>query len=134
MLLSKSDLGRIAANFLEVLARERINTLENIKSRLGTKLGLNNGMPDEIKFGVGNSRNGTKTWFIDYCRGRLGIPIEMRFNRKLSYSQSIVKCEQEIKGYSQFLMDPYGNIVQAKKMERLDVDWAWAELERLSRI
>lgn len=131
MLLSKKDLGKIAADFLEVLARERVGTMEALESRLGTKLSLNNGMSDEIVFGVGNSQNGTNAWYIDYCREGLGLPIEIRLNRTLDYSKFIVKCEQEIKGYSPFAADPFGNIVQMKTLRKANMDFAISELSRL---
>ena len=136
MKINKSDLGKIAKNFLASLDRENIKDLYSVASRLGQSISIeNNGAsPDELIFDTGFSEAGTDALLIDYCRNNVGIPIEGRFNLALRYSRVTVKCAQELKEHEPFSRDKFENIVQVKNIPVADLAVFRKELEGLTAL
>ena len=71
---------------------------------------------------------------ISYTRLGVGIPIELKINNTLDYSQVIIKANRLIEGYSQFSVDLFENIVQNKILKSSDVSLSKNELVALSKL
>ena len=75
---------------------------------------------------------GTTALTYSYIVKGLGIPLEVRINQSLDYSKIIIKTHEQLPGYSPFVTDPFGNVVQEKDLKLSTKDQVREELERLS--
>ena len=131
MKINLPDISQIAKKFLEVLDREEIQKVKDLTTRLGLEFGLE-GSQDFVRFDLRPSGLGTSAHTISYIRPGVGIPIEFKVNIILYYTQSILKTEEIILGYSPFGSDVFGNVTQNKLMNGSDVYLVRNELKTLS--
>ncbi len=128
-----SDLEQIAKNFLSSLDREKINSNVSLKNRMGETIQLDK-YNDFITFELRPSNFGTQAYTISYTRLNTGIPIELKVNESLDYSQIILKVHKTLEGYFVFAIDPFGSIVQNKVIYTSDFTSVKKELERLCNL
>jgi hypothetical protein len=65
----------------------------------------------------------------------LGIPIEVKINLELGYSDIYVKAENILPDYYPFFIDPFGNYMQVKTLSTIDKNKIKEKLrESLERI
>jgi hypothetical protein len=60
------------------------------------------------------SVSGTKALTISYVQQGLGIPLELKLNLALIYSEVILKMQEVLQGYAPFAQDVFGNLAQFK--------------------
>jgi len=113
MRISKSELGKIASNFIAVLDGEKVVGLKDLMAKLKVDVHI-----DERDFVRFDENFELESLLADYIRTDAGIPIELRFNLRTGGAQVIVKCSEQISGYAPFAIDPFGNIIQNKAVER----------------
>jgi hypothetical protein len=125
MKITLKDLGRFAGEFLHVLQRENIYSTQDLETRAqrgGQKFMIN--MQESLIIIPRLSKMGTFASTMSYDVQGEGIPIELRINRQLNYTKSIIKFAGTIPGYTRFAADDFGNITQ-------DILWMSFELPRL---
>jgi len=62
------------------------------------------------------------------------LPIEIKINRQLNYTQVIIKAAEVVRGYSPFGGDPYNNIYQNKVLGSSELSNPIEELKGLQKI
>ena len=126
MQITRKDLGQIAENFLQVLDREGIHSLESLDRILDQRLDVDKSSGHVLKVQLRPSLSNTKAHTMSYIIPIVGIPIETRMNYDLSYLNMIIKTGSIIPGYSEFSLDGFGNIIQNKVINSSE----WEILER----
>ena len=131
-LITKEEIGKYSSQILELLERERINSIERLEKRLGESFEVQDGIVklEKRPSGLGPIPTGLANTISYIVQGK-GIPIEIRLNSKDNYVFMIVKSSSELEDYSKDFYDEIGNIIQSKKF-RLSFDKVWEELNRLS--
>ena len=114
MKITTEKFRKIASNLLGLLDREEINSIEDLEKKIGRKYDISSGEYIELFMRPSNSE--TFAHIISYIWEGSGIPIEARINTKLGYLQMIIKLQENIQNYAPFTEDPYGNIVQNRKI------------------
>ena len=134
MHLSLSDITTIARAFVATLDDGHIEKIADLEVRMGATYEISHQKKDALMIERRPSNFGTSAYTLSYIRENGGIPLEVRLNQDLSYTQIILKCEEDLAGYAPFAVDPSQNIVQTKKFDRADVGLVKAELKRLSHL
>ena len=121
-------LKTVAINFLEVLEREGIKSVEDVQKNLGKTFEVKKELFDYIEVGVREfRRNLPQSYRISYFIPGRGIAIiEVRVNPTLNYIQIITKAKKIISGYNSFGGDEFGNILQFKIERPLE----WSRIEK----
>ena len=133
MKLSKKDIGAISTEFLELLDKESIFTSEDLERMIGKDInGKISG--DRLIFDNRPSNLNTMAYTVSYVREGTGIPLELKMNPSLYYSQVILKSQEIIEGYSSFSEDDFGNIMQVKAMGSISLSLSRNELSSLSEM
>ena len=134
MLFSLNDIGRMAHSFLEVFSQKGIFSTPKVDTYLGEKIPA---LPtaNYIEFSLGDSNQGTKTYRIEYItHPDFYTPLTLRINPDLNYSMIILKAEEIINGYTPFVTDIFGNIIQDKRIPSSDLEDALREIELLRKL
>jgi len=105
--------------------------LDNI---LGKELKIEHQEQDFVAFDNRTSNLGTMAYTLSYIRQGAGIPIELKINSVLNYSQVILKSQKSLVGYSAFSVDPFENIIQNKVLKSSDISLSRNELLALSEL
>jgi len=126
---------KTARSFLETLDREKIFATGDLEANLN-QIFTSVGDPlDSVILTLRPSNAGTAAYTISYTRsGTADIPIELKINPSLDYTQVILKAGEIVGSYEPFAIDLYDNIAQARKMESSDLSHAREELKRLSEM
>lgn len=135
MKFSLEEISIIAEKILNFLEKESINSETNIKARVGKTIRLENN--DCIIFDKKEhfppKHLLSTSYIIDYLRKGSGIPIEIRVNNIMDYTNIIIKANELISGYSQFFsVDVFGNMPQTKTLKPARLEIAKQELKELS--
>lgn len=125
---------QIAKDFLKVLEREGIKSTEDLVRKVGQIYNIEKSNPDFIEITNRPSNMNTTTQTISYTRPGTGIPLEVKVNIPLAYSQIMLKTKGNIPGYSPFHIDNSGNIRQSKVISSADLRISISELESLARL
>lgn len=135
MKISKSKLSEIAKSFLEVLEKEEISSLENVKNYPSKRIDKTD--KEFIVGGARPSNLGSIAYRLSYTFNKEGIPIELVFNEGVGYFQVILKSQDRIPGFRIFpnereQRDKHGNLRQYKPIFCDDLfSGAKKELEKL---
>lgn len=124
MKITPKDIGKFAAEFLHVLEREDINSsrvLEELVQKGKQEFTIN--VQESLVIMLQPSQRMTLACTMSYTVQGVGIPIELRINKELDYTKSIIKSIKIIPEYSRFAKDEFGNIVQ-------DTSWGGSELSK----
>ena len=122
MKITSTDIGRFAAEFLHVLEREDINSsrvLEEIVQKGKQEFTIN--VQESLVIMLRPSQSMTLACTMSYIVQGVGIPIELRINKELDYTTSIIKSIKITPEYSKFAEDKFGNIIQ-------NISWEGSEL------
>ncbi len=124
MEITLKDIGKFAAEFLHVLEREDINSSEVLEKRAqrGRQEFMIN-VQESLVIMLRPSQMVTLACTMSYTVQGVGIPIELRINKQLDYTKSIIKSIKIIPEYSKFAEDEFGNIIQ-------DTSWKGSELSK----
>jgi len=131
MKITLSDLEEFAKKFLEILDREQFTSTESLRDKVGIIYTYSVNTPDFVSVTLRPSNHETLAHTVSYIRPGIGIPIELKINTYLRYSQVILKAEKEIKGYSSFSTDSFGNILQYKILNSSELGKSREELRSL---
>lgn len=116
MRISKSKLSEIAKSFLEVLEREEISSLEDVKNYPSKRIDKTD--EEFIVVGARPSNTGSTAYRLSYTFNKGGIPIELVFNEQFRYFQVILKSQEEIGGFNifskKYQFDEHRNLRQYK--------------------
>lgn len=134
MKITKTELRKIAGNFLGLLERENLRTTNDLEARLGERFLINEEAQDFVSITLRPSNLSTQAYIISYIRSQSGIPVELKVNPILDYTQVILKAQDSLEGYSQFGFDAFGNIQQNKVLTSSNFSLAREELRELSQI
>ena len=92
MKITLQDLSRFAREFLHVLQRENINSiqaLEKIAQSGEKEITIN--VQESLIFAPRPSHEGTIAYTMSYVVQGAGIPIELKINKEMGYTRSIIK-------------------------------------------
>ena len=124
MKITPKDIGKFAAEFLHVLERENINSSKLLEKRVQKgreEFTIN--VQESLVIMLRPSQGATLACTMSYTVQGVGIPIELRINRELGYTKSIIKSIRIIPEYSKFAEDEFDNIIQ-------DTSWEGSELSK----
>jgi hypothetical protein len=132
MKISKKRLKEIASTLLDVMDLEDISSVESLELKIGKEVHLSKIEPDYVSFEKRPSNNTTKAYVISYIVPGGEVPLEIRLNPTLKYTLFILKRRGlPINGYNSFATDPYGNLVQSKKIDSVELPLIKTELSKL---
>jgi len=129
-LITDEEIKEIANRILSFLEKEEINSVESLEKRLGSVFDVEGQRKHRIELESRPSNLKTQAYTLSYVIPGKGIPIEIRMNPTLRYSNMIVKSINKLKEYTGVLQDPFGNIIQEKAI-KFDFEDVKTELERL---
>ena len=127
--IKREDLRRYSLEVLNMLEREKIDSIAELERRLGESFSTSEGL---IQLESRPSRDSSTALTISYIVKGKGIPIEVRLNPEHHYSLFFVKSEEKIDDYNPELLDPLGNVIQSKKIES-SFEKMLKELKQLSQ-
>ena len=131
MKISKEELGRTSKGLIDFLDENNLNSVRDIEKLLGRRFVVNKKL-DYVNIELRPSNFGTSAHTISYIVPYLqGIPLEIKINQVLSYSQLIIKAYEEIDGYMPFSTDIFDNIIQARRIEGADMNSIRSELKNI---
>ena len=130
-IIERDTLGTVASEILSFLAWKDIRDVADLGSLMGYH--HMHGSKDTIIVERRPSDQGTTARVVSYVIPNIGIPLELRANDTLCYTMLIAKGDFELPDYESFEMDPYGNIIQSKRILSTEIHQIRAELEVLSR-
>jgi len=128
-MITREDLRKYSLEMLEVLRRERITSYGELEEKLGQSFDASEG---KIQLEVRPSGPGSSAYAISYIIYGKGIPIEIRMDNVGRYSKITLKAENKIEGYSAFIHDIFGNLMQDKRFE-FSFNRIREELEKISK-
>ena len=134
MKFSLEEIGIITEKFSDFLERENIHSENDIKTRLGKAIRLEN--RDYILFDKKEHFYPRSTsYIVDYSREGSGIPIEIRVNKTTDSTVIIIKANEIIVGYTPFFRaDVFVNIPQTKVLRPAELEIAKQELKEFCRV
>lgn len=128
MTFSLSQVGVIARRLLSYAEEQGIRTSDDVVR--ATPSFVRRGA-DALEFSLRPSEGGSRAYTLSYISPGKGIPLEVRMNRTLGYSQVIMKADQVVEGYTPFSSDGRGAIHQARVFDSSEWNVVRDELERL---
>ncbi len=127
-----ADIRQVSSELLKTLEKEKVATEEDLERMMGQTIALKeNNIVDFQKI---PSNFGTMAYTVSYIRPKSGIPLELKINTELDYSQVILKAQTKLEQYKPFTRDGYGNIVQNRLFMPGNFNSAKEELKRLTSI
>lgn len=127
MKVSVNDLRRYANTFLKVCKK-----ITNLEEELGSKYKIPH-TNEFISVEETPSNAGTYGYAISYNLPGVGIPLELKLNPILGYTNIILKADEIIEQYKPAAEDRFGNIIQMKKLLSDKLSDGLKEIERLTR-
>jgi uncharacterized protein YueI len=131
MSIKKEYLGRIAENVLKTLDNENVTTSSDLDRIMNQTFLIGENTKEKISVELRPSNLNTTTRVISYITPERGIPLEIRVNEELKYSQIILKGNFNLSGYEAFHQDIFGNIAQNKKLDSTNISQIKSELKKL---
>jgi len=131
MQISRDHLKKVARGLLYVLDRENIDTLNDLERRMGERFLLHESIQDFVLLTRTSSNHGTFAYTVSYIMPNTGTPLELKINPQLEYSNIFLKTVEEIEGYTPFILDGFGNLIQEKVIRPLDLALVRNEIENL---
>jgi hypothetical protein len=141
MKITKDRLREIAETFLRILEKEKAEAFSDLERLAGQAIPVEGREHDCLITEWRPSNWGTKALNIEYIiqhkPGEVGggIPLNVIINPALAYSQIFLKCCSTIPGYGSFdvsfNLDPFGNLLQAKRLDTVDWKLIQKEIRRL---
>lgn len=138
MRISREKLSEVSKTFIEILDREWVRNLGDLEALAGQAIPVNGKEQEYLIVGWRPSNLGTRAIDASYTiqhRAKQvggGIPLDLKMNRLLDYSQIIIKADFTIEDYNHIAEDPFGNIVQARVLDNTDWQRIQEEIRKLS--
>ena len=118
--------------FLSILEEEGIDSLGDVEKAVGKKFHFSGPLQEYIYIEERPSNLDSTAYTLGYTKVGLGIPLELKINTQLDYSQIIVKTFFPLQGYNPFMRDMYGNVAQSRFFQsKINLSLLLQELERL---
>ncbi|UZE94062.1 MAG: hypothetical protein IB618_00605 [Candidatus Pacearchaeota archaeon] len=133
MIITEPYFKKIIRNFLTFLEKENISYVADLEQRLDKKFSIDKNPGEYIAIEMRPSNFDTKAYTISYIIPNKGIPIEIKINKALGYSQIIIKRDRVLPSYSLFHIDIFGNMAQNKELKITKISEIKEELKRLKR-
>ncbi|MBM3233621.1 hypothetical protein FJZ19_00835 [Candidatus Pacearchaeota archaeon] len=139
MKIPRERLTEIARTFLQVLDKEKVRDVRDLERLAGQTIPIDGRDFEYFSVSWRPFNLGTRaldaSYIIQHKPNEIGggIPLCLKINCSLGYSQIIVKTLAEIEGYLVFNEDPFGNKVQMMLVESIELQKAREEIERLTR-
>jgi hypothetical protein len=130
--VTRKDIRTYAGELVALLGSEGIDSAESLKRfegkahRIGTA-GAYVGVSDRP------SNFGAVALTLSYILHGTGIPIEAKINRQFEYSKLVIKLDEDVEGYSFFMVDPQGNLMQERTFAPGGFEDIINELKRLAQ-
>src|SRR3989344_1816942 len=105
MKISVEKIRIFASGFSKVLEEQEVKSTKDLEKLVGKQFKVKRQIKDFVSFDNRPSNFSTMAYTISYTRPGVGIPIELKINNTLDYSQVIIKANRLIEGYSQFSVD-----------------------------
>ncbi len=134
MKIKTDDIRIFASRFLKVLEEQGVKSTQDLEKLIGKEVEIEQQAPDFLSFEKRPSNLSTMAYTISYIKPESGIPIEIKINSELDYSQVIIKTQELIEGYTPFSVDPFENIIQNKLLRSCDISLSIKELIALSKL
>lgn len=128
------DLKKFAAEFLRILEDQKIESTKDLEGLIGQQFRIENQIQDFISFENRPSNLNTMAYTISYTKPGTGIPIELKINSSLNYSQIIIKAQEVIYSYLPFMIDTFENFIQNKVLDSSDILILKKEVVRLTQL
>ena len=130
-MITREDIGRYSTEMLDLIDREKIDSVEGLQARLGESFEARDGIIQlEARPGGGSLFPTDIVLTMSYILTDKAIPLEIRINQAGDYSRIILKSKDMIQSYGPFQRDVQGNMAQDKKMS-FSFDEVIRELGRL---
>ena len=129
-LITQEKLKEIARSILDLLEKENIDSIGSLFSRLGESFNIKR-EDHIIQIESRPSESESEAYTISYIIPTGGIPLEIRMNHDLNYSNIIVKTNSGLKDYTSFAFDYFGNRIQNKEIKGCSIPIIKKELEEL---
>lgn len=133
MRITPADLATIAKSFLRLLEQENVTTCQDLERRLGSRHEIK-GTRDFISFTRRPSDLNTSTYTISYVREGTGVPIELKINADLDYTNIILKFTGRLQNYAPFALDIFDNLIQNRILRSSEMPLLKQELHQLSEL
>ena len=134
MKININDIRIFASGFLKVLEEQEVKSAADLEKLLGKQLKVEHQEQDFVAFDNRPSNLSTMAYTLSYIQQEAGIPIELKINGVLNYSQVIIKSQKPLAGYSPFSVDSFENIIQNKVLKSSDISLSRNELIALSEL
>lgn len=128
MELSKEYIQKMAMSLNKIFDDNRMSKTSDFDSMFGKKIGMEGG--ESVTFEYRPSNSNTLAYVVSLHKEGVGIPIELRININLGYTNVILKSLHVFEGYSEFAHLNNG-IVQFKRIESPELSKVKDEISRL---
>ncbi len=134
MKIKADDIRMFASGFLKILEEQEVKSAQDLERLIGKEFKIEQKESDFLSFTNRPSNLSTMAYTISYIRPGSGIPIELKINSSLNYSQVIIKTQELIEDYTPFSVDTFENIIQYKLLNSSDIYLSIKELIALSKL
>ena len=128
MKITRERLAEISRTFIEVLANANVSDLKSLEALAGKTFSISGKENEYLDVEWKPSTYGTKaidaSYIIHHRDGKIegGIPLDVKVNNSAGYSMIILKAAENIKEYSPFGSDSFGNIFQSQTNTTTDLN------------
>ncbi len=134
MKISRIGLASYSERFCDILDRERIFKIEDLRNFLGKELVVGKDVLDLLFISRRPSNFGTTCYDLFYKVRSTGIIISAKLNKEFDNSQVILKFQGLLLGYNSFAKDVFGNIAQSNFIDSANLEEVRKELELLRKL
>ncbi len=134
MIIDYEKLQFSAEKLLEIFERNKISTVSDLEQVLDEKFIVDTHPSDFVMVELRPSNKGTFACTVSYIAPSYGIPIELKINSELNYSQIFIKTKDMVDGYILFeygAIDEFQNLRQYKRLETTDLTELIKEIKKL---
>jgi hypothetical protein len=131
MRIQKADIARMAKVLRETLDTRGIRSITDLEGRVDIiKLSDKEGIIIQKK----QLRNTSYVFNSSYIIKGTGVPLEIGFNPTERYTKVFLKLQDKLPEYAPFMQDTFGNIMQCRIFQVVDIETAKRELEYLASL
>lgn len=135
--VTREYLSKAAGGMLNFLKGQKIESVKDLNNLIEKEFPINKENNEMIMTALRPSELGTKAYTISYiAKGdeknyNKGVVLDLKINTEMGYSMIILKNQSQLAGYSLFALDPFGNIIQTKRITTIDISKIKSELSDL---
>tara|TARA_Y100000310_G_scaffold292107_1_gene320589 strand:+ start:421 stop:837 length:417 start_codon:yes stop_codon:yes gene_type:complete len=137
MRISREKLSEVSKTFIDILDKEGVKTLRDLERLVGQAFPVSGKEQEYLVIIHRPSNLGTRaidaSYVIQHKPKQVGggIPLDLKMNQMLNYSQIIIKTDSEIKGYGPFAKDSFDNIIQGRIIDTINWQEVQEEIKKL---